>query len=108
MPGDHAAVTRGLAKELIVPEPHGAPEKLRRGDCESRVPEYVVKPGRDAPCPQRMKEGIFGVFRFVRVKLVKEVVPRVRRVFQLLQFFAEDFYLLVVEQADSGDVAVLF
>jgi hypothetical protein len=65
MPRDYAAVTSGLAKELIMPEPNSAFEKLRRGDGESRIPEDVVKAGSYAPRPESMKERLPSVFRFV-------------------------------------------
>ena len=38
MPSDDAAVAGGLAKELVVPEPHGAAQQLTSGNRERRMP----------------------------------------------------------------------
>src|SRR5262245_2036247 len=49
MPSDDAAMPRGFAKELIVPESDRAAEQLARGDGKRRMPEDVVKAGTDSP-----------------------------------------------------------
>jgi len=95
MPRDHAAVTRWLAEELIVPEAHSAFEQLRRGHGESRIPKQIMKALSDAPRAQGMKDNLLWVFRFVRVVFVKEMIPRMRRIHQLAQLFAQHFDLFI-------------
>jgi len=50
VPGDYAAMMRGLAEELIVPEADSAVEELRCGYEKGGTPEDIVECGAGAPC----------------------------------------------------------
>jgi len=71
MPSDHSAVMRGLAEELVVPEANGSAQELRRGNGKSRMPEQIMKAGRDSPRAKGMKKHMIGIARFVGVVLMK-------------------------------------
>jgi hypothetical protein len=47
------------------------------------MPQQVVKGGFDAPCAERMKQDPGRICRLVCVKLVKQLVTRMRRIYQL-------------------------
>lgn len=95
MPGDDSAVTRGFAEELVVPEPDGATEKLRGGHEERRVPQDVVKAGRDAPGAKGVEQHGGRVVRFVGVELVKKFVTGSGRVRERGQFAEQRVALLI-------------
>src|SRR5689334_5375042 len=73
MPGHDATVMRRLAEELIVPEANGSAQKLHGRDREGRMPQDVVKTGRDPPCAEGMEQHMIGITRLVRVVFVKQV-----------------------------------
>ena len=106
VPGDHAAVLRRLAEELVVPEPHGAVEQLARRHRERRIPEDVVERRRDPPGPEGMEQHPARVGRLVGVVLVPQFLALVVRVEQPGELASQPLDLVVVEQADPGDVAV--
>ena len=97
VPRDHAAVARGLAEQLVVPEAHRAAEELRRRHGEARVPQQVVERGRDAP----------RVCRFVRVVFVEELPERVARLHQPAQLGAQTLDLLGAQHAHARQITVL-
>lgn len=107
VPGDDAAVPRGFAEKLVVPEADGAGEELAGGERERGVPEDVVKAGAEAPGTEGVEQDRVGLDRFVGVVFVPEVAAGVARVEKLGQLGAEYFDLLVGQDADAGQVAVL-
>ena len=107
VPRDAAAVSRGLAEELVVPEAHRAAQELRGREREARVPQKVMKARRDSPSAQRVEEHARRVARLVRVELVPQRAPLVRRVHQLCQLRAQSFDLIFVEHTHARQVSVL-
>ena len=66
-----------------------------------RVPEQIVKAGRDAPGAQRVEQHARRIGRFVGVVFMEEAVGRMVRVEQPLQFLAQRLNLLVREDANA-------
>src|SRR5215469_16633738 len=106
MPGDDTTMTGRLAEELVVPEAYAALEQLRSRHCEGRMPQNVVKAGRDTPGSQRVKQDLCRIGRFVGMILVEEVMAGMRRIREQGQLLAKRFYLLVVEDANAGQIAM--
>src|SRR6202050_354321 len=65
MPGHYAAMMSRLAEELVLPEPDRFAKKLRRRDCECRMPQEIVKAGSDPPCAQGMEQHVIRIPRLV-------------------------------------------
>src|SRR6266571_5443134 len=99
MPCDDPAVMRWLTEQLIVPETHCAAEQLRRRHQKRRIPQQVMKARRDSPRAQRMKQNGRRIGRFVRVKLVEEIVAGMIEIDQASEFVAKRFNLFVIQHA---------
>jgi hypothetical protein len=108
VPGDDASETRGFHEQLVVPEPHGTGQELARGNQDRRVPEKIVKRGRDAPRAERVEEDPSRLERLVRMSFVEEVRSGMRRVEKRLELGTEELDLILVEypQACEKSVAV--
>src|SRR5450755_4332644 len=61
MPGHDSAVMSRLAEKLVVPEPNRSAKKLRRRNCERRMPQEIVKTGRDPPCAEGMEQHVIRI-----------------------------------------------
>jgi hypothetical protein len=96
-----------LAKQLVVPEAHSAPEQLTGRDGKRRAPEDVVHARRDAPGSKGMKQDSARVLRFVRVVFVEQPVARVSWRRQLRQFGPQNLHLFVIQDLHAGEIAVL-
>ena len=107
VPGDHPAMPGRLAEKLVVPEPHRPPQELRRRDGDRRVPEQVVEPRLDPPGPEGVEEDRPRVGRLVGVILIPEVSPGVVGLEPLGQLPSKRLHLIVIQDFDPGDVAVL-
>src|SRR6266850_2463919 len=107
VPGDHAAMLRGLAEELIVPKADRAAEELTGRDGERRMPQHVVKAGPNSPRPESVKQDRIGLVRLVRVVLVPQLVPRMLRIEKLDELRSQLFDLLVRQNPHACQVALL-
>src|ERR1051325_10765825 len=56
MPRDHAAMSGGLAKKLVMPESYGAAEQLRRRRQHRRVPQQIVEARHNPPSSECVKQ----------------------------------------------------
>ena len=106
VPRDDAAVVRGFAEELIVPEADGAVEELRGGDEECGTPEDIVKCGAGAPGAERVKEDGVGVAGLVGVVLVEELVRGMGWLHEAGELRAQSFDLIVIEDLHAGEETV--
>src|SRR2546421_1840153 len=71
------------------------------------MPQQIVEAARDAPRTEGVKEHARRIARFVRVILIEQSAQRMRWVHQLAQLRAQTFDLMIVEQFETGEVAVL-
>ena len=60
VPGDHAAVPRRLAEQLVVPEADRAVQQLAGRHRERRVPQHIVKARLDPPAPRAWNSTVLG------------------------------------------------
>jgi len=63
-----------------------------------------MEPRCNAPGAESVKEYSRGIVRFIRVKLVKEVMSRMRGIGECRQFCAQDSDLPVAEEAHAGQI----
>jgi len=106
MPRDHSAMMRGLAEQLIVPETHRTSEQLRRRQQKRRIPKQVMKPRRDPPRTQCMKEHRFRTGSFVGMKFVEKMVAGMIWIDQLCKFGPQFLNLIVIQRVNAGKVSI--
>ena len=58
MPGHDPSMLRGLAEQLVVPEPNRTADQLTRGNDNCRIPKHIVKRSFDSPRSQCMEKNI--------------------------------------------------
>ena len=102
MPGYDAAMLGRFAEQLVVPEPHRAAEQLAGGHRERRMPQQIVKAGRNPPSAQRMEQHGIGIVRFVGVVLVPQFASRMVRPKELGQLAAQGFDLFIRQNSNPG------
>jgi hypothetical protein len=80
---------------------------LAGGHGERRVPEQIVKAGGDPPRPQRVKQHLGRIGRFVGVVLVEQRVTRMLRVKQPRQLLTQLLDLLLGQNPNARHIAKL-
>ena len=98
---------RRLAEKLVVPESHRPAQQLRRRRQERRIPKQIMKPRHYPPRSQGMKQHALRIRRLVGMVFVKQTPPLMRRIHQLFQLPAQHPHLLVAQDPNAFEVAVL-
>jgi hypothetical protein len=107
VPGHNSTMVRGLAKELIVPEAHRSPQKLRGCHGYGGTPQHIVKTRFNSPSPQSVKQSGVQVLRLVGMVFVEKGIAGMCLPHQAVEFGVQPLDLLVAENLNSGNISLL-